>query len=129
MLLWKKLETLLQPAVVGVDQSWLKNEVICMNIKIINNDFINLEFIKSLFIIVIFRITIIMQTYGSSILSTRKFRVQPLAGNYIKMSYGMGLLKACESQSTQLQTLDLMIKSTNSPTVQLTSHILLSFHE
>ena len=40
----------------------------------------NYKFIKSLLIIVIFMITIIMQTYGRSIQSTRKFRVQPLAG-------------------------------------------------
>ena len=34
----------------------------------------------------------IMQTYGNSIQSRRKFRVQPLAGNQRKMSLGMGFL-------------------------------------
>ena len=41
--------------------------------------FMNLQFVKSLFIIFIFMITV-MQTYGTSNQSTRKFRVQPLAG-------------------------------------------------
>ena len=51
--------------VVGRDQSWLKNEIISVNLTKINNDFMNYKFIKSLFII--FNITVIMQTHLTSL--------------------------------------------------------------
>ena len=41
---------------------------------------------------------------------------------------GTDLWKTCESQATQLRTLDLMLPCTHLPTVQPTSYILLSFH-
>ena len=37
-------------------------------------------FYQTIFLSLIFTVTIIKQTYGSSIWSRRKFRVQPLAG-------------------------------------------------
>ena len=40
---------LLRLRVVGGDQNWLKNEVICVNLTKINNYFMNYKFIKSLF--------------------------------------------------------------------------------
>ena len=55
-------------------------------------------------------------------------RVQQLAGEPEKNVISNGPLKTCESQATELRTLDLMWLSTHPPTGQSTSHIFLSFH-
>ena len=64
-----------QAVVVGLDQSWLKKDLNIMNIIMVL-----ILFYGNVFHYYIHDVIIIKQTYGSSIQSTRKFRVQPLAG-------------------------------------------------
>ena len=73
-------------------------------------------------------IEIIRQTYGNSIQSRRKFRVQPLAGESENNVIRNGPLVNFESLPTQLRTLDLMWLSSPLATVRPTSHLLVSFY-